>query len=107
MVTYQRALSGLGFSKRQMQRLDKRTKRLMCAGVTHATTAHHQRALFTRNQRPGPLQTLRVRRSAFNVVNTAREEAKRILPDLTLHILRQANRHCASICGVSKCSHRT
>lgn len=80
MVTYQRPLSGTGFGKRQLQRLDKVAKRLMRAGIAHAAAAHHQRATLAGNQRPRLRQTLRIGRTALDVVHTTREEAQRVIP---------------------------
>jgi hypothetical protein len=67
VVTYQRPLPGLGFGKRQLQRLDKFAKRLMRAGIAHAAAAHHQRTTLAGDQRPRLRQTLRVRRTTFDV----------------------------------------
>ena len=106
MVTYQRSLSGLGFGKRQLQRLDKFAKRFMRAGVAHAAAAHHQRTTLAGDQRPRLRQTLLIGRTALDVVHATREEAQRVVPGLPLHVLRQADGHRAGIGGVSKRSHR-
>src|SRR5690606_15426930 len=90
VVTYQRPFSGLGFGKRQMQRLDKFAQRLMRAGVAYAAAAHHQRTAFTRNQRLRLRQTLRIWRSTLDVMHATREEAQRVIPGFALHVLWQA-----------------
>ncbi|SAJ29541.1 Uncharacterised protein [Enterobacter cloacae] len=106
MVTYQRPLSGLGFGKRQPQRLDKFAKRFMRAGIAHAAAANHQRTALAGDQRPRLLQALRIWRAALDVVHATREEAQRVVPGFSLHVLRQANGHRAGIGGVSERSHR-
>ena len=106
VVTNQRSLSGLSFGKRQLQRFNKRTKRLMRAGISYPAAAYHQRTAFAGNQRPRHRQTLWVGRSTFNQMNAARKETLWIVPGFSLYILWQADGHGTSICGVSKRSHR-
>jgi len=97
MIVGQGAFPGLRFSHRDVRTIDKGAQRIRCLRVLHASACDDERPLGRLDPFSRPKQQATIGPVAWNDPHTGLKELLWIIIGKGLHVLRQGERHGASI----------